>query len=126
MALVARVRADEAPCLSISQVVLYVLRKTGTAWRSSSMVSKVWTQRTFFAGADDPLGAAVSLGSADERRRALDAREFYFPLKIRRHVLRSMVVAYREAPGDVFVEPTQWRLMPWRIGSRTSKRVARA
>jgi len=36
------------PYLSISQVVLYVLRKTSKAWRSSSMVSKVWTQRTFF------------------------------------------------------------------------------
>src|SRR3954452_22510088 len=57
--------------------------------------------------ADEPLGAAVPFGGPNERRRAVDAREAQLPLEVAGHVLAAVVVAEREAAGDLLREAAE-------------------
>ena len=52
-------------------------------------------------GADEPLGASIPPGGADEGGRALDAEEGDLPLEVVADVLRAVVVPDGEAAGDV-------------------------
>src|SRR3954467_6149113 len=53
---------------------------------------------------DEALGAAVALGLADERRRALDAEEADLGLEVVADVLAAVIVAEPQAGGDVLGE----------------------
>ena len=74
---------------------------------------------------DEPLGAAVALGRADEGRRALGAEEGDLLLEGVGHVLAAVVVADGETAGGVLGEPAEAARTPWRIGSSASWRVPR-
>src|SRR3954454_4823800 len=55
---------------------------------------------------DEPLGAAVALGLADEGRRALHAEEADLDLEVVADVLAAVVVAEPQPGGDVPAEGT--------------------
>src|SRR4051812_20427857 len=61
-------------------------------------------QQVLLQGPDEPLGAAVALRLAHERRRALDAEEADLTLEVVAHVLAPVVVAQPQAGGDVLGE----------------------
>src|SRR4051812_49943101 len=52
-------------------------------------------------------GSAVPFGGPDEGRRALDAQEAQLPLEVAGRVLAPVVVADREAAGDVLREAAE-------------------
>ena len=57
--------------------------------------------------ADQPLGHAISLRLAHERRRALDAEEAYFSLEVRGGVVRAVVVPQDETFHAASVETSK-------------------
>ena len=57
--------------------------------------------------ADQPLGHAISLRLARERRRALDAEEAYFALEVRGGVVRAVVVPQDETFRAADVETSK-------------------
>src|SRR4051795_10696463 len=61
-------------------------------------------QQVLLQRPDEALGAAVPFRLAHERRRALDAEEADFGVEVVAHVLAAVVVAEREAGGDVLGE----------------------
>ena len=61
-------------------------------------------QEVLLQHADEPLGAAVTLGLTDEGRRACEAEEADLTLKVVAHVLGAVIVAQSEAMGDVLGE----------------------
>src|SRR4051812_38315936 len=61
-------------------------------------------QQVLLQGPDEPLGAAVALRLAHERRRALDAEEADLGPEVVAHVPAPVVVAQPQAGGDVLGE----------------------
>src|SRR4051812_42504263 len=61
-------------------------------------------EQVLLQGPDEPLGAAVALRLAHERRRALDAEEADLGLEVVAHVLAPVVGAQPQAGGDVLGE----------------------
>jgi hypothetical protein len=58
-------------------------------------------QEVLLERSDEPLGAAVAFGLADERRRTLDSEERQLVLEVVAHVLAAVVVAEFETGRDV-------------------------
>src|SRR6187455_2440111 len=56
---------------------------------------------------DEPLGAAVALGGADEGRRRRGAEPGDLLLEVARHVLAAVVVADGETLGSVLPDPAE-------------------
>src|SRR3954452_22320939 len=63
-------------------------------------------QQVLLERTDEPLGAAVALGLADEGRRALHAEEADLHLEVVADVLAAVIVAEPQSGGDVPAEGT--------------------
>src|SRR4051794_13242368 len=61
-------------------------------------------QQVLLERTDEPLGAAVALGLADEGRRALHAEEADLHLEVVADVLAAVIVAEPQSGGDVLGE----------------------
>ena len=75
------------------------------------------TQDLLLNRADQPLGHAISLRPAHERRRTLDAEETYFALEVRGGLVRVVVVPQDETFRAVGVETPKRLAAVWRTGS---------
>src|SRR5215211_4367360 len=70
-------------------------------------VEGVHPKEVLLQGADEAFRDAVALRLADEGRRALDAEEPDLALEVARHVVGAVVVAQRQAAGDIGPDPAE-------------------
>jgi hypothetical protein len=72
-------------------------------------------EQVFFEEADKALGYAVAFRGPDQGRRAFDAQEGKFILKIMRHILAAMIMPQGQALGITPVRPGPGsRVFGWR------------
>ena len=60
-------------------------------------------QQVFLEQADEALGTAIALGLTDETGGRLDTEDFELPLEVVGHVGRPMIMAHRQADGDLLM-----------------------
>src|SRR4051794_38688119 len=61
-------------------------------------------QELLLEGADEPLSSSVALGLAHEARRTGHAEELQLPLEVVAEVVAAVVMADRQATGDLRLE----------------------